>query len=153
MSRKSATDTIKALSSGNISGVIPQSLDLIKTLKKVKGNPKLQLAIGAGNLLGMQMHILQLFGSPNLPLNIVQSALGSLNIPQLSQLTGLANADVSQIAKEFLGASPFNMVLNTSITNLFHISDSILGLNEVDSIARNQINNAIEELTRIHNTR
>lgn len=63
MSKKSATDTIKSLNPKNVSGTIPQALDLVKQLKNVKptDNPKMPQAVGAGNLSSMLSFISQLF--------------------------------------------------------------------------------------------
>lgn len=64
MSRKSATETIKKLNPQNISGTVPQALDLIKSLKEVKGNPKMIEAVGIKNLQGMLKHLMELFKKP-----------------------------------------------------------------------------------------
>ena len=61
MSKKSCTDTLKKLNPGNISGAIPQALDLIKNLKQITGNPKMFLAVGPQQLLGMFQHLAELF--------------------------------------------------------------------------------------------
>lgn len=63
MSRKSATDTIKRLNPKNISGTIPQALDLIQNLEKIKfgQNPKIFNAVGASQLMGMLKFIQSVF--------------------------------------------------------------------------------------------
>jgi hypothetical protein len=65
MSKKSATDTIKQLNPKNLSAVVPQSLDLLQTLKKVSptDNPKMPQAVGQGNLMEMLSFIQQLFSN------------------------------------------------------------------------------------------
>lgn len=63
LSKKSATDQIKKLNPKNVSGTIPQALDLIKQLKNVGPgqNPKMPDAVGQQNLMGMLSFISQLF--------------------------------------------------------------------------------------------
>ena len=61
MAKRSATETIKSLNPKNVSGTIPQGLDMIKQLQQVKGNPKMIEAVGMQNLQGMFQFLQQLF--------------------------------------------------------------------------------------------
>lgn len=61
MTLKSASETIKKLNPKNISGTIPQALDMVKQLQQVKGNPKMIESIGGENLMAAFKHILELF--------------------------------------------------------------------------------------------
>ncbi len=61
MSLRSATELIRALNSRNTSGVIPQALELIANLERVRGNPPMIQAVGAQNLVGMLNFILNIF--------------------------------------------------------------------------------------------
>lgn len=65
MSLKSATDRIKQLNPKNISGTIPQALDLIQNLQKSKGNPAMIDAVGIGPLLSMLQFVSQKFSNLN----------------------------------------------------------------------------------------
>lgn len=60
---QSATKFIKALNPPNKSGSIPQSLDLLNNLKKIKAtmNPKMPEAVGPKELVGALKHIFNLF--------------------------------------------------------------------------------------------
>lgn len=61
MSKKSAVDTIKKLNPKNVSGVIPQALDMMQNLKKIKDNPFMIDAVGPQQLMGAMKHIQKLF--------------------------------------------------------------------------------------------
>lgn len=61
MSKKSVVDTIKKLSPKNVSGSIPQALDMLQNLKKVKGNPLMIDSVGPQFLMGAMKHIQKLF--------------------------------------------------------------------------------------------
>jgi len=61
--QKSATQFIKGLNPKNLSGAIPQALDMILELKKVKGglNPKMIQSVGPQNLFGALQFIQKIF--------------------------------------------------------------------------------------------
>lgn len=63
MSKKDASKYIKKLSPKNVSGSIPQALDMVEQLKKVKKdmNPRMVQAVGGQNLMGMLKHIQGMF--------------------------------------------------------------------------------------------
>lgn len=63
MSMKSATDRIKQLNPKNISGTIPQALDLIQNLQKSKGNPPMIQAVGVGPLMAMLQFVANKFSN------------------------------------------------------------------------------------------
>ena len=77
MTKKSATEYIKKVNPKNVSGTIPQALDLIENLKKVKKdmNPRMVSAVGGSQLMGMLKHINSLFKKKKKPVTVIQEAL------------------------------------------------------------------------------
>lgn len=61
MSRKSVVDTVKKLNPKNVSGKIPEALNIMQNLKKVTGNPRMVQAVGAKELMSTLKHIQNLF--------------------------------------------------------------------------------------------
>src|SRR5688572_13082681 len=65
MAKRSATDTLKSLNSGNKSGAIKQALDLIKNLQNSKAgqvNPEAISAMGGGQVAGMLKGLMKMSG-------------------------------------------------------------------------------------------
>lgn len=155
MSRKSATDYIKKLSSNNVSGSIPQALDLIQQLKKAKGNPRMQNAVGASNLAGMMQHVAQQFAPQpqTFEEDFVTKVLKALNLLKLSVDTRLSQEQVKNVVRELLGADPLAQTMKINDSQLTTISTAILALSIVDAniTVRETINNIVAELKRYYN--
>lgn len=67
MNLKSATKALKEVNPKNISGTIPQALEMVKELqeKAKKGNPKMVESVGIQNLVGALKFIKDKFHPPS----------------------------------------------------------------------------------------
>lgn len=147
--KKSATDTIKKLSPKNVSGTIPQALDLIQELKKVKGNPKMVDAVGQQNLMKMLQFLSNIFNNNSSNNVNSKSILDLLDLNLLSQLTGLPVAQIETIVKEILGLIPGKLSFEITSSQINIIANAILSLPNIDQLLRNKINIFVEEAERI----
>lgn len=151
MSKKSATDTIKKLNPKNISGTIPQALDLIRSLRDSKGNPTMAQAVGLANLIGMLKFVSSKFNkAPPVQKNILDEIIRILkkirpiNIPE----------DVMvNIGLELLGFNELNISINYPTDKLNLIADTIKGSQEIKNLlsdSADRITLAIEHITIIN---
>lgn len=153
MSKNSATDTIKKLNPKNISGAVPQALDLVKNLKNIKGNPLMALAVGPDQLIGMFKSILQNFNMININIDMINNATQILKgiAPSLNLPADL----VTNAGLELMGARQINSLLNMPMSQINMISDAIKLNPQLGNILpigdiQSKIEFSLEQITNIN---
>lgn len=150
MSKKSATDTIKKLNPKNISGTIPQALDLIRSLRDSKGNPTMAQAVGLMNLIGMLKFVSKKFNkAPAVQQNILDQII---RILKKIRPSNIPEPDMVNVGLELLGFNELNIVINYPTEKVSLIADTIKGSEEIKNIlndTEDRITLSIEHITTI----
>lgn len=150
MPNKSTTDLIKKLNPKNISGTIPQALDLIRSLRDSKGNPKMVDAVGLMNLIGMLKHVQNTFSqAPKKNTDILQLLI---NILKKMKINNIDQDTIVAVGLELLGYQPFSVSEEISYNNVVFIADAIKSNAEIKQLiydAEEIVNNSLEYIKKI----
>lgn len=137
MSKTVASETIKQFNPKNISGILPQALDLQKTLKESKGNPKMVDSVGLENLMAAFKSLMALFAvksviPPTLtPLDIIAILKKIPLIPPLDATLQLA------ALKELIGLDEINKLLTLSVAEINSLTDALIATIELSVLVKN----------------
>lgn len=136
MSKKSSTDRIKGLNPKNVSGTVPQGLDLIQQLQKVQGNPNMIQAVGLQNLMGMLQFVAQKFSQNQVKdVLTLDKILNAMDIQSL----GIERNEFVRLAKELLGVLNFDLVLKSPLAKLESINTLLVNNPDIPQVMPNRL--------------
>lgn len=149
MPNKSATDVIKKLNPKNISGTIPQALDLIKSLRDSVGNPKMVDAVGLINLIGMLKHVQNTFSSqPKKEISILQRLI---EILKKMKVNNIPSETIVKIGLELLGYNPIESE-NVNYADCEAIASAVKSNKEINQLiydAAERVDNSLQYFKQI----
>lgn len=136
---RSAMDFIKEVNPKNVSGVIPQALEIQSEMKKVTQmmNPKMFELVGLQNLVGMLRQVQNQFHLTAIINELIKKA--QLGGPNARKMMDIANSLTRNISIAASNIENLSQLTNLNITSIqHHINEAI----KIEEKITNLVNNA-----------
>jgi hypothetical protein len=132
---RSAMDFIKQVNPKNVSGVIPQALEIQTEMKKVTDvmNPKMFEMVGLQNLIGALRHIQNQFHLTGIINELISKALQGG--PNARKMMNLANTLTRNSSNEASNMEQLTQIANLNISSIQnHLDEAVKIEQKIESL-------------------